>query len=205
MSPLYKKLLLIATNLYTLNSHTWIDKLICEDTNESGFIRNYNSRMAISDFDIYMTYVMEGRNPQMNVCSPNQQDVVYNDGFPMLRCPAGSRVSFVYNTNGHVITDQCIEGDPRGCKDDGHTVDSFWSIHSNADIKPDNLQIIGDVYTNPQFNDDSSLTNLIVKDQPYNFNGVCEALSSEPCIGEFTIPEDIGPNGVYQFVWSHRC
>jgi hypothetical protein len=187
----------------TVSCHTWVSYLKCEDTGSIGYIRGYQSREQISDFDIYMTYLLEGRNKNDLICSPHQREDKYFPNFPKLSCPQGSKVLFEYNTNGHVITDQCLPGDPRGCKQNGHTADTYWSIHMNDHLYPNQLTTLGDVNNNPKFNDDSGLINYITKRQKFNFNDACAHQSSESCIGEFIIPKDILPNRDYQFIWYH--
>lgn len=184
-----------------ITSHSWIDWIKCEDTGDVGYIRNYQGRDKIQDFDLYMTYLLEGRNKDDNICSPHQSENKYFPNYPKLTCYPGSKVIFKYNTNGHVITDQCLPGDPRGCLSNGHTADIYWSIHMNNNIYPNQLLKVGDVNNNPQFNDDSGLINYITKHQKFNFNNTCNHESSEPCIGEFTIPTDIVTNRDYQFIW----
>lgn len=196
------KILLLLLFLKNINCHSWIDSITCYDTGSVGYIRNYDSRQNIPEFDRFMTYLLEGRNPNDRICSPNQRTNTYNSNFPRLTCFPGSRVGIVYNTNGHTFSDECLTGDPRGCKDNGlRAADTFYSIHMNNIIYPNQLNLVSDVNSNIQFNDDSGLINDIARRQNYNFNGICDNQSSEPCYAEFTIPNDIIPNREYQFIW----
>jgi len=185
---------------YNVLSHTWIDRLTCEDTGEVGYIRNYQGRDQIQDFDLFMTYLLEGRNKYDNICSPHQRENNYYPNYPKLSCPAGSKVQFVYNTNGHT-TESSIIGDPRERNSNGGSTETFWAIMMNNQVYPNQLFKLGDVNTNPQFNDESGLINDIVKHQKFNFNDVCDNVSSQACIGEFTIPTNVITNRDYQFVW----
>jgi hypothetical protein len=187
--------------LSLVKPHSWVNWLKCVDTGEIGYIREYQGRDQIQDFDIYMTYLIEGRNLNTNVCSVYQREDIYYPEYPKLSCPAGSIIQFEYNTNGHVITDQCLPGDPRGCKDNGNTADTFWAIFMNNQVYPNQLTTVGDVNTNPAFNDDSGLINDIVKGQKFDFNGVCGDISSQACVGEFKLPTDVVTDRDYQFVW----
>ena len=184
-----------------VSSHSWISNLRCVDTGEVGYIRGYQGRDQIQDFDLYMTYLLEGRNKEDLICSPHQREDKYYPDYPKLSCPAGSKVTFEYNTNGHVITDVCLPGDPRGCKPDGHTADTFWAIFMNDQVYPNQLIKLGDINNDPKFNDDSGLINYITKGQKFNFNDACGHESSEVCTGEFTIPNDVVTDRDYQFVF----
>lgn len=196
-----KYLYLLFLLINYINSHSWIDKLECVDNNNIGYIRNYQDRNNIKDFDIYMTYLLENRNINDKICSKYQQNNIYNINYPKLICPAGSKVKITYNTNGHVITDKCIINDPRGCKLNNFTADTYWSIHINNNIYPQQLNLVKDINIKPLFNNDSYLINYISKHNKFNFNNSCENYSSEICIGEFILPNTLIPNIEYQFIW----
>ena len=194
----------LLTALYSITlsqSHTWLDYIKCVQTGEVGFPRNFVDRNTFGGtFDIYMTYQLLGRQPNDNICSIHQQSATYSQQFPMLNCPAGSLVEIQYHTNGHVISDACINGDPRGCKANGNTEDTFWYIHMNNQIFPQQLQKVSDVDNNIKFADDSGIINSISNRNKYDFNGICGDISSQPCRATFRIPSNVASN-TYQFVW----
>lgn len=186
--------------IYNIKAHTWIDFAICIDTGEIGYPRNYVDRTTVPNFDLYMTYLLEGRDPASPVCSPNQRNAIYSNRFPMLSCPAGSEVEIEYFTNGHTISDACLAGDPRPCLPNGNPPDTFWSIHTDRLIKPRKLAVLGDINSNIQFNDDSGLINVISQRNKYNFNDACDDVSSQPCRARFRIPNDFSTD-TYEFIW----
>lgn len=177
-----RALLTIAAVYIALShAHSWIDILECECPKTSGYPRNYQGREAIGrNFDLVMTHRIEGKSPAASSCSDTQLQQVYNPAFPQLSCPAGSKVTFRYNPNGHVTVDP--NPNPK-----------TWSIHWNKD---------GPIDTRSQLINGDELINYVSKDNPFD-DTICgerNGRSGQPCTGSFIIPADATPKS-YKFVW----
>lgn len=167
----------------TVVAHSWINNLVCDCTSATGYPRNFQGRQAHgTQFDRVMTHKMEGRKPDAPVCSVEQQINVQNPKFPRLSCPAGSRVTFTYNPNGHVTVD--ANANPK-----------TWSIHWNKYESIDTRSQLMRGQTKELFNNVSSRI-------PFD-DGTCgqsKGRSKDTCSGNFILPADADPKS-YKFVW----
>ena len=185
--------LLLILNFYSIYAHSWIDSLYCVSNNKIGYIRNYNNRNNIIDYDNFMTYKILNHDKNNNICSLHQQLPIYNSNYPKLQCYPGSIVIIKYFTNGHTMNSDFEVNDPRQ--------NTFWSIHMNNKIYPNNLHILDDVNKNITFNDDSGLINYISKHNLFNFNLNCNHTLSEECTASFTLPTDLHIGNTYNLYW----
>lgn len=200
----FMNIIILITKIKLSISHTWVDRLECScPENNVGYPRSYLGRQCINDFDTYNTFQIDCRKDSAAMCSPHQS-INYNfDSFPKLKCAPGSTVSLYYNPNGHISKDPCIEGDPRGCRDELGPM-SYIYIASNKDIYPDEIKTRDQIDQNTGLNlpgYDDKLQNIIAKFS-YDADGTCQE-DSDPCKISFKLPMDLKNHTDYQFVFYH--
>lgn len=160
-------------------AHSWIDQIRCDCTDVIGYPRGYK-KDSTTPIDDLMTYLISGREPKLNVCSPTQQSSNSNGiNFPRLVCPAGATVRFQYMPNGHVEID--MNPNPKQ-----------WSIHF---LKEEDSTLREDIVTGKNGLNDPLATGLFD-------DGKCgeKRAPQQPCEGSFVIPKDANLK-TNHFVW----